>query len=231
MANRGVGPAHAVDETMMANSTAATDDGPDNTRQIRSVPSGPGSLTERDPVTGRAGRGDRVTGSPVWSGFVVGLATWILLEVVLVAVDLTGISSGPGAGVEASEWWWSLAAGVVALFVGGLFAGAASRWRTSGDGALQGLTVWALTVVGLLVLAALGAGIGFGAFGDVVGIDGAVGAAEIPAGAAETAQDAAGIAVLALVLTAAAAAAGGSVGAKMWPASRRRTGVPATMHD
>jgi hypothetical protein len=166
--------------------------------------------------------GDRVTGSPVWSGFVVGLATWVLLEIALVAVDLTGINAGPETGVQQSEWWWSLGAGVVALFVGGLFAGAASRWRSAGDGILQGLTVWALTVVGLLVLAALGVGIGFGAFGDVVSIDGAVEATDVPTGAVETAQDAAGIAVLVLAVTALASTVGGVVGAKLWPASRRR---------
>jgi hypothetical protein len=49
----------------------------------------------------------------------------------------------------------------------------------------------------------------------------------VPAGVVETAQDAAGIAVLVLLLTAVAAAAGGAIGAKMWPA-RRRTGAMAT---
>lgn len=212
MATRHSPTGHAVDEPMTTEATAPLV-GPEHTRTIGSD---------------RSRSGDRVTGSPVWSGFVIGLATWILLEIVLVAVDLTGINAGPEAGVQESEWWWSLGAGVLALFVGGLFAGAASRWRSAGDGALHGLTVWALTVVGLLVLAALGAGIGFGAFGDVVSIDGSVEATDVPAGAVETAQDAAGIAVLALLVSAVAASVGGAVGAKMWPASRRRQHTMAT---
>jgi hypothetical protein len=76
----------------------------------------------------------------------------------------------------------------------GRFAGAASRWRSSVDGVP--------------------------ARADDLGVD-HLDASDVPTGAVETAQDAAGIAVLVLLLTAVAAAAGGAIGAKMWPASRR----------
>jgi hypothetical protein len=113
------------------------------------------------------GRSTRVGGGPVWRGFVIALATWVLLELALFAVDLTGINAGPGAA-DADEWWWSAVAAVVVFFLGGLVAGASTSSRRSDDGILNGITVWALGVFAVLILAALGAGVGFGAFGDVL---------------------------------------------------------------
>lgn len=135
---------------------------------------------------------------------------------------LGGADFGGGGGADpnpdSSEWWWSLAAAVLALFVGGLTAGAASRWRAMGDGILVGVTVWAVTVLALLVLSALGIGIGFGAFGQFFATgQAAASGASLPTGITDIAQNAAGIALLVLALTAAAAAAGGACAAKLWP--------------
>ncbi|MEW2382635.1 hypothetical protein AB0873_11200 [Micromonospora sp. NPDC047707] len=171
----------------------------------------------------RRGAGDRITGGPVWGGFVVALATWITLEVLLVALTLTGVGAGPDPTPDQSTWWWSLVAAVVALFVGGLTAGAASRWRGPRDGMLLGVTVWALTMVALLVLSAVGAGIGFGAFGQLFGTGRVAAGQELPVSITETAQDAALVALLVLGLTVVAAAAGGTIGAKTWPRNTERT--------
>jgi hypothetical protein len=74
--------------------------------------------------------------------------------------------------------------------------------------------------VALLLLSALGAGIGFGAFGQLVGTGRAAsGGAGIPAEVGDLARDAARVALLALGLTAASAAAGG-MAAKLWPRPR-----------
>ena len=166
---------------------------------------------------GRQSLSDRISGGPVWSGFIIGFATWIFLEIVLVAVGLSGIGAGDGATVDASEWWWSLGAGLVALFVGGLIAGMASRWHTAGAGALQGLTVWALSFVAVLLLGAIGTGLGFGAFSDAIRVN------ADPA-AIETARDAAGVSVALLAATAVAAVVGGVVGARLSGRAGQRAG-------
>lgn len=161
------------------------------------------------------GSSTRVRGAPVWSGFVIALATWVLLELGLVALELTGINAGPGAA-DADEWWWSALAAASAFFLGGLVAGASISSRRSADGVLNGITVWAIGVLAVVILAALGAGVGFGAFGDVLNqtTQGAQGGGNE---VLETARDAAGAATLALGLTVAAAAGGGAIGAKLWP--------------
>jgi hypothetical protein len=84
---------------------------------------------------------DRISGGPIWSGFIISFAVWIFLEVVLVAAGLSQIQAGQGSNVQRSGWWWSLAAALVALFIGGLISGVGSRWHTPGVGAMQGLTV------------------------------------------------------------------------------------------
>lgn len=175
------------------------------------MPAGPAPAD----VTGRMSMADRVTGGPVWSGFLIGLATWIVLQVALVWGGLTGVRAGQGTAVQTSDWWWSLAAGLIGLFVGGLVAGMASRWHTTGAGVLQGLTVWALTFFVILVLAAVGAGVGFGAFSDAVGINPRGDGANVSPSAIQTAQDAAGVAVLLLIFTAVAAVIGGVLGARV----------------
>jgi hypothetical protein len=167
-----------------------------------------------EPSAGRMSFADRISGGPVWSGFIIGFAVWIFLEIVLVAAGYTGIRAGAGTTVRTSDWWWSLGAGVVALFIGGLISGLASRWHTIGAGALQGLTVWALTSVAVLVLASVGAGLGFGAISDAVGIKNAgLSGTAVPASTIQTARDAAGVSIALLAAVAAASVLGGILGA------------------
>ncbi len=166
----------------------------------------------------------RITGSAVWSGFAVGFAVWVLLELFLAAIDLVplGIS---GSGFDASELWWSGAASVVALFVGGLVAGAGGRSRRATDGALQGIVTWAVTTVAIVVLVAIGAGVGFGALG--ASLNNAENQSNISLDQQQQAEDqgfvltqgeaeeSAGVGALFLGLTVVAAAAGGMLGAAM----------------
>ncbi len=68
----------------------------------------------------------QISGAAVWSGLAVGLATWVLLELLLAAVDLVPLGLS-GAGYDTSELWWTGGASVIALLLGGLVAGAAAR--------------------------------------------------------------------------------------------------------
>jgi hypothetical protein len=125
--------------------------------------------------------------------------------------------------VPRSDWWYSLGAGAIALFIGGLVSGLTSRWHTIGAGAVHGLTVWALSFVGLLLLAAVGAGIGFGAFSDAIAIRSTVTGTSVPSTAITAARDAAGAAIVLLVVTAVVAVIGGIVGSMISGGMQQRS--------
>jgi hypothetical protein len=184
------------------------------------TPMTPGPAAEVS--TGRMSVADRISGGPILSGFIISIAVWIFLEIVLIAAGLNHIRAGQGTSVPRSDWWYSLGAGAVALFIGGLISGLTSRWHTAGAGALQGLTVWALSFVGVLLLAAVGAGIGFGAFSDAIGIKSTLNGTAVPASTVTAARDAAGAAIVLLVVTAAVAVIGGIVGALITGGMQRR---------
>jgi hypothetical protein len=173
--------------------------------------------------TGRMSVADRISGGPIWSGFIIGIAVWIFLEIVLIAAGLNHIRAGQRTSVPRSDWWWSLGAGGVALFIGGLVSGLTSRWHTAAAGAVQGLTVWALSFVGLLLLAAVGAGIGFGAFSDAIDVRSTLNGTSVPASTISAARDAAGAAIVLLVVTAVVAVIGGIIGAMITGRTQRRT--------
>ena len=161
------------------------------------------------------GRGSRLRGGPVLGGFVIGFATWILLELALFALDLGALAANVVPSADASTWWWSGLAAAIGFFVGGLVAGASHPARGVDDGVLNGIAVWAVSVVSLLVMSAIGAGIGFGVVGDVLATSSSL--VDADASTVSDAQSAAGGALLALTVTLAAAAIGGALGAKMWP--------------
>jgi hypothetical protein len=169
--------------------------------------------------------GARVQGGPVWAGFAVALATWVLLQLVVFALDLGSLSSSIVGGADSAGLWWSGVAAVIALFIGGLVAGASSEWDGLSDGLLQGIVVWSILVVALVVLSAIGVGVGFGVVGDLLVTTRGIGNGQIvSATVTSTAQDAAAGAVLALGVSIVASALGGAAGAKLWrPESRLGT--------
>lgn len=160
--------------------------------------------------------GARVRGGPVWAGFAVAFATWLLLQLVVFALDLGDLASNVAGSGSTAGLWWSGVAAVIALFVGGLVAGAASEWDGVSDGILQGIVVWSMVVIALIALSAVGVGIGFGVVGDVLTTARGLGSGQLDSTITNTAQTAAAGAVLALGVTVAAAALGGAVGAKLW---------------
>ena len=165
-------------------------------------------------------RGSRLRGGPVLGGFVIGFATWIMLELALFALDLGALAAQVVPDADSSTWWWSGLAAVIGFFVGGLVAGASLPYRRIDDGILNGIAMWAVTVVALIVMSAIGAGIGFGVVGDLLATSSSLPGAD--AAAINDAQTAAAAALLALAVTLAAAGVGGALGVKMWPMDRDR---------
>ena len=162
---------------------------------------------------------------PIWAGLVVALAVNVLLQLALVALGALGIGE-EGGGLPEGALLSALAA-LIAFFVGGLVAGASSMWRDGDDGVFHGIVLWALAVVAVLLLSVLGGGLALGAASDAaddLGI-GQVGDGDAEVDleseeASDRAESAAGATLLGLALTLAAAAAGGAIGAKMWPSRR-----------
>lgn len=172
--------------------------------------------------TTRVALADRVRWGPVWAGLVVALSSFVLLELALFATGLLTLDLDPDGSSTTAPLITGLAA-LVAFFLGGLTAGATAVWRRSDDGLLQGVVVWALGILGLLLLSFQGVGL-LGSLGDTVArldvirnaVDPAQVAQDFDANAAiDTARDAAAGAALALGLTVVASAFGGTTGAKM----------------
>jgi hypothetical protein len=224
-----------------SSATGATSAG---TREHRVEPAAgetyPGAISYRDTldtsVTAPVGR-QRINWGPVWAGFVIALAVYLLLEMLIFATGAREIDID--AGVNEGALVTGIAA-LVAFFIGGLVAGATMRWTAPADGFLHGLLVWGLGIVAFLVLSVLGAGLALGGIGTAAGELGVdieqlaedAGEEFDAAQVADDARDAAGIALLVLGLTLLAAGAGGVVGSRIGAEDRAgaidlREGQPA----
>ncbi|WP_298460878.1 hypothetical protein [uncultured Cellulomonas sp.] len=166
-------------------------------------------------------RGDLVRWGPVWAGLVVTLTSFMLLELVFLALGWLSLAQGePGS----TSGWISAVLGFVAFFLGGLTAGATAMWRSVKDGLLHGVLVWALTTVGIIFLTVFGGGALFGAAAEVLTQVSAIQRANVPdadlGAAMDTIQPVLDGAVLGIVLALVAAVLGGAAGGRMWPAKR-----------
>lgn len=166
-------------------------------------------------------RQDRVRWGPVWAGLIVALPTFILLQVATLALGWWDVGGGGGAS---NADWLSGVNGLIALFLGGLTAGASSLWRGFSDGLLHGILVWALTVVTIVFLTLFGGGALLGSLAGVVTDVASLSQGSLPnitAGqAADVASSSAAWATLGLGSSIIAASLGGVLGAKMWPSRR-----------
>ena len=167
--------------------------------------------------------GDRVRWGPLWAGLVTTLATFTLLQLIFVATKAVDIDLGG----DTSFSFWTAVSALLAFFLGGLVAGASTKWDRADDGALHGILLWALATVALLILGGVAARALAGPLGGF--LNSAGGAAEMPAGpqreaALEAAQDRASQALIALFLALVASVAGAVAGSKLWP---RRGGFDA----
>lgn len=157
---------------------------------------------------------DMVRWGPLWAGVMVALATYLVLQLAVFALNLY---SDEGA-------WWSSISALVAFFLGGLVVGATALWHGPGQGAVNGAVMWAFATVGLLLLAVLGGGTLAGPVSTVAADLGAIQDLNLqnpPADqvnqALQGARDAAGWALLGLGLSFIASVVGGVAGAKIWP--------------
>lgn len=174
-----------------------------------------------------AAQRDRVRWGPLWAGVVITIATFLLMQL---GIFSAGLFEGGDAGT-----WLTAAAALVAFFLGGLTVGATALWRKASDGILNGIVMWAFATVSLLVLTLIGGGTLLGPVStvaaDLVQIQN-VNLQDVPAAdvdqALDGARDAAGWALLGLVLALVSAAIGGAAGAKMWP---RRDTAGTTARD
>ena len=168
--------------------------------------------TDIDVHTGED-RQDPVRWGSVWAGLVVTLATFILLELVFFSLGWLTFAqdeSGTTAGLVTAL------IGLVAFLLGGMVAGATSIWRGAREGAVHGVLVWALGVVGILFITLFGGGALFGAASDIfVQTASLQNIPEVQAAEAlSTARDAAGWAIAGLVASLVAATVGGVLGVK-----------------
>lgn len=111
---------------------------------------------------------DTIRWGPVWAGLLAALAGFLLLSVLALAIGAQTVEVIGAAGTVATVTGWATAIiGLIAFFVGGYVAGATSPLRGTVAGLLNGLLVWALGVVLILVFSAFGVGQVFGALGNL----------------------------------------------------------------
>ena len=198
---------------------------------------GPGPRTAILSEGGTGPEGRTTRWGPAWIGAVVALPVFVVLQLLFIAFGWIALGvDGAGAGVAASIVSALLA--IIALFVGGLAGGTASRDAMSSNTALQGATTWALTAVGLLALGLIGGGTLAGNLGGLTQLVIATGPQQfsgnpaVIAQAIQAVQDGAGWAALWLGVAFAAAVLGTGVGAGMTRdvATKSRTGEPDARH-
>lgn len=171
-------------------------------------------------------RRDRVRWGPLWAGLVVALAVNALLQLALVTLSVFGNSQQP-LGLPDGVVYSAIAA-LIAFFVGGLVTGAGSMWRNGSDGVFQGVVLWALAVVAVLLLSILGSGLAIGAASSVTTTLG-IGTNDLEqdvesidqSDLSANTEEAAGAALIGLTLTLVATVAGAAAGSKMWPSKDR----------
>lgn len=161
--------------------------------------------------------GDRVRWGPLWAGLVTTLAAFTLLQLVFLATKAVALDIGSG---DTSFSFWTAVSALLAFFLGGLVAGATTKWDRVDDGALQGVLHWALATVALLLLGGITAKALAGPLGGF--LSSANGAGGIAAGpgrdaALDATQKRAAQALLSLFLALAASVAGAVAGSKLWP--------------
>lgn len=157
-------------------------------------------------------RRDRIRWGPVWAGIVSAVGAYLFLQLALVATGITELGGAVGDDALVSG-----IAALIAFFIGGVVTGATSMWQGVDDGIIHGIVMWFAALVSIIVLSAVGSGLALGSFdtSDVFD-DVTLEEADLEA-ANDDAQEAAGWALLALVLALGASAAGGAAGSKLWP--------------
>jgi hypothetical protein len=170
---------------------------------------------------------DRVRWGPVWAGLVTAVAAFALLQLTFFATDAVSLDVNPSGDAETALPFWSGLAAGVGFFLGGLVTGASTRWRRISDGVLQGVVLWALTTLALILVSGVAAGsltssLG-GTFGRLADLRTELAdSGTLTDDQVNDARDAAAAAVLLLGIMFGATVLGAIVGTKLWPRARRR---------
>jgi len=176
---------------------------------------------------------DRIRWGPVWAGVVIALATLLVLSAIGIAIGfaVTGVASPEAIGtLSLALAIWTAFSAIVALFIGGYIAGRLMPLDTRGIGAVQGLTVWGLTLVIGIVLDLAIFGLLLLFFGETIAAIGPGAISGIRIGPAELRTIAniiastAGWFVLWSLLSLGSAALGGYLG--MTNSQKSRAGIP-----
>jgi len=179
-------------------------------------------------------RHDRSRWGPIWAGALTAVATYLLLELVLLATDLLDRDLGQADGLPDGSLL-TIAAAAIAFLLGGLVAGAMMHSKAADDGLLHGIVTWAVGIVLFLLIVLFSTGLAMGTLGHAGErvFSGEERQAEAEGGTAqaddEDAQESAGTAAGMLGATLAAAAIGGLVGSKLWP--RHGRSEPGGLRD
>ena len=163
---------------------------------------------------------DSVRWGSIVAGLVTALTTLLLLSLLGVGIGITAADPASAASNAQALGIGGAAVaaviGLLAFFVGGFVAARTSATVGRPAGALNGFLVWALGVIAVLLLAALGLSSILGAAGNIVGQTG-VPSVDAPAvnpnQAADAVRNSAIGAFISLALPALAATLGGFVGA------------------
>ena len=162
---------------------------------------------------------DSVRWGPIVAGLVTALTTFLLLSLLAVGIGITAVDSARGTTDTSTLGIGSAITGavigLVSFFIGGLVAARTSAAVGRPAGALNGFLVWALGVIVILALGALGLSSILGAAGNIIGQTGvpSVDAPTVDAAtAADTLRNSALGAFISLAIPALAATIGGAVG-------------------
>lgn len=167
---------------------------------------------------------------PIWAGLLTTLGLFVLMTLAAVAI---GLQAAPGTQADEAAMAAGIVTGIIALvafFIGGFVSSWSANLSDNGRSLLNGFLVWALFLVLLMILSAFATSALAGIVTNLVG-DISVAAPDVdvsPQDALAAARESAWGSLLALALTAAAAALGGLVGSHesvrgRWGARRPET--------
>ncbi|MDQ3879666.1 MAG: hypothetical protein M3295_01080 [Chloroflexota bacterium] len=162
---------------------------------------------------------DAVRWGPIWAGLLVAIGSFLLLSLLGLVIGIETVSSGAVEGSQVSQLGEYVAAllAVLSFLIGGFVTGRTSAIRGRASGLLNGFLVWALGIVLIALLSAIGLGQLFGALGNLFAqlrsLTGPVGAQD-PQEIAATLRSSALIAFLSTAIPALASAVGGWLGAR-----------------
>ncbi len=137
------------------------------------TPRASGSYTRRRQGNDIAAFHDGIHWGSIWAGVLVAITIFLLLDQLAIGIGLLPVAgSGAATGVSAIT---GLIIGLIVFFIGGYVANLTSEAgdrssgvRYAGPGLLRGLLVWALGILLILAISALGPGLlFFGPLGEV----------------------------------------------------------------